>query len=76
MSDVRPVGTVEEKGFAAPAPCKIEALLESIARGAIVEGVNDVDGAIDDGRGMKEVFVFIIWRPYNSSLANIASWNK
>jgi hypothetical protein len=51
MSDVRPVGTVNEEGFAAPAPYKTEALLESIVRGAIVEGVNDVEG----GREVKFV---------------------
>jgi hypothetical protein len=44
MSDVRPVGTVDEEGFAAPVPCKTEALLRSIARGVAVEGVNNVDG--------------------------------
>jgi hypothetical protein len=97
MSDVCPVGTVDEEGFASPVPCKIEALLRSIARGAIVEGVNDVeggheaefiveerppkgiavlDGAIDVERGMKEVFLFIGWRPYNSFFVNKASWNK
>jgi hypothetical protein len=47
MSDVHPVGTVDKEGFAAPAPFKIEALLESIARGAIVEGVDDVEGGHD-----------------------------
>jgi hypothetical protein len=44
MSDVRPVGIVDEEGFAAPAPYKTEALLRSIARGAVVEGVDDVEG--------------------------------
>jgi hypothetical protein len=44
MSDVRPVGTVDAEGFTAPAPCKTEALLGSIARGAVVEGVNDMEG--------------------------------
>jgi hypothetical protein len=43
MSDVRSVGTVDEEGFTAPVPCKIEVLLGSVARGAIVEGVNDVE---------------------------------
>jgi hypothetical protein len=87
MSDVRPVGIVDEEGFAAPAPCKIEDLLGSVAQGAVVEGVDDVeggreakfvieerapegvavlDGAADVEQGMKEVFVFISWRPYNS----------
>jgi hypothetical protein len=44
MYDVCPIGMVDEEGFAAPAPYKIEALLRSVARGAIVEGVNDVEG--------------------------------
>jgi hypothetical protein len=47
MSDVRPVGTMDEEGFAAPAPCKTEALLRSIARGAVVEGVDDVEGGCE-----------------------------
>jgi hypothetical protein len=41
---VRPVGTVDEEGFAAPTPYKTEALLRSIARGTIVEGVDNVEG--------------------------------
>jgi hypothetical protein len=45
MSDVRVVGTVDKEGFAFAAPCKIEALLESIPWGAVVEGVDDVEGA-------------------------------
>jgi hypothetical protein len=44
MFDVRPVGMVDEEGFAAPAPYKTEALLRSVARGAVVEGVDDVEG--------------------------------
>jgi hypothetical protein len=46
MSNVRLVGTGDKEGFAAPgpAPYKIEALLRFVARGAIVEGVNDVEG--------------------------------
>jgi hypothetical protein len=40
------------------------------------EGVALLDGAVDVERGMKEVFVFIGWRLYNSFSANIASWNK
>jgi hypothetical protein len=44
MSDVRPIGTVDEEGFAAPTPYKTEALLRSVARGAVVEGVDDVEG--------------------------------
>jgi hypothetical protein len=56
MSDVCSVGTVDEEGFTAPVPCKIEVLLGSVARGAVVEGVveertPDViavrDGAVD-----------------------------
>jgi hypothetical protein len=44
MSDVHPVGTVDEEGFATPAPCKTEALLGSVAWGAVVEGVDDIEG--------------------------------
>jgi hypothetical protein len=40
------------------------------------EGVALLDGAVDVERGMKEVFIFIGWRLYNSFSANIASWNK
>jgi hypothetical protein len=47
MSDVRLVGIVDEEGFSAPAPCKIEALLGSIARGAVVEGVDDMEGGCE-----------------------------
>jgi hypothetical protein len=47
MSDVHSVGIVDEEGFAAPTPYKIEALLGSVARGAIVEGVNDVEGGLE-----------------------------
>jgi hypothetical protein len=70
MSDVHLVGTVDEEGFAAPAPCKTEALLGYVACGVVVEGVDKerdpegivvLDGAIDVERGMKEVFVFVGW---------------
>jgi hypothetical protein len=44
MSNVRLVGTVDEEGFAAPAPCEIEALLGSVARGAVAEVVDDIEG--------------------------------
>jgi hypothetical protein len=44
MSDVRPVGTVDEEAFAT-APCKTEILLRYVAWGAIVEGVNNMEGA-------------------------------
>jgi hypothetical protein len=44
MSDVRPVGTVDEGGFAAPVPYKTEGLLRSVARDAVVEGVDDMEG--------------------------------
>jgi hypothetical protein len=47
MSDVHPVGMVDGEGFDAPAPCKTEALLRSIAQGAIVEGVDDVEGGCE-----------------------------
>jgi hypothetical protein len=45
MPDVRLVGTVDGKGFAAAAPCETEVLLGSVAQGAAVEGVDDVEGA-------------------------------
>jgi hypothetical protein len=45
MSDVRPVGTVDDEGFAAATPYETEGLLESIAWGAIVEDVDDMGGA-------------------------------
>jgi hypothetical protein len=46
MSDVPLVGIVDEEGFAAvAAPCETEALLRSVARGAVVEGIDDVEGA-------------------------------
>jgi hypothetical protein len=51
MSDVRPVGIVDEEGIAAPAPCKTEDLLGSVAQGAVVEGVDDVEG------GREAIFV-------------------
>jgi hypothetical protein len=36
---------VDEEGCATPAPCKTKALLRSVARGAVVEGVDDVEGS-------------------------------
>jgi hypothetical protein len=45
MSDVRLVGTVDDEGFAATAPCETKVLLGFVARGAAVEGVDDVKGA-------------------------------
>jgi hypothetical protein len=47
MSDVQLVQTVDEEGFVVPAPCKTEALLGSIVRGAVVEGVDDMEGACE-----------------------------
>jgi hypothetical protein len=47
VSDVHLVGTVDEEGFAAPVPHKIEALLGSVARGTVVEGVDDVEGGCE-----------------------------
>jgi hypothetical protein len=44
MSNVRPVGIVDEDGIAALVPYKTEALLGSVARGAVVEGVDDMEG--------------------------------
>jgi hypothetical protein len=45
MSDVRPVEIVDDEGFIAIVPCKIEGILRSIAYGAAPEGVNDVEAA-------------------------------
>jgi hypothetical protein len=45
MSDVRPVGIVDNEGFAAATPCETEVLLGSIPLGATVEGVDNVEGA-------------------------------
>jgi hypothetical protein len=53
MSDVRPVGTVDEEAFAAATPCETEALLEFIACVAIAEGVDDVEAA-QEVRGVIE----------------------
>jgi hypothetical protein len=44
MFDVRLIEMGDEEGFSIPAPCKTEALLGSVVQGAIVEGVNDVEG--------------------------------
>jgi hypothetical protein len=41
MSDVHPVGTVEEEGFSAAAPYKTEALLRT------VDGAREAEGVID-----------------------------
>jgi hypothetical protein len=38
---------VDKEGFTAPAPCKTEALLGSIAWGAIIEGVDDIEGGCE-----------------------------
>ncbi len=62
MFDVRPVGTVDEEGFAAPAPCKTEALLGSIAWGIVLEGVDDVEG------GREAEFVIEEWAPEGVAL--------
>jgi hypothetical protein len=45
MSDVRSVETVDDEGFATAAPSETKVLLGSIAWGAAVEGVDDVEGA-------------------------------
>jgi hypothetical protein len=45
MSDVRPVGTKDDEGFATASPCKLEVLLRSIVRGATAEGVDDIEEA-------------------------------
>jgi hypothetical protein len=36
---------VDEECFPAAYPCKIEVLLRSVVRGAILEGVDDMEGA-------------------------------
>jgi hypothetical protein len=51
MSDVRPIGTVDEEVFATSVPCKTEALLGSVVRCAIVDGVDDVE------RGCESEFI-------------------
>jgi hypothetical protein len=45
MSDVCPARTVDDEGFGAAAPYKTEVLLGSVARGAVVEGIDDMEGA-------------------------------
>jgi hypothetical protein len=40
------------------------------------EEVAALDGVVDVVRGGNEFFDFVDWRPCNSFLANIASWNK
>jgi hypothetical protein len=54
MSDVRSVETVDEEGFVVPAPCKTEVLLGSVARGDVVEGVNDMEGGCEAEVVIKE----------------------
>jgi hypothetical protein len=94
MSDVHPVGTEDDERFVVAAPYETKVLLWSVARGAAIEGVDDVEGvretegvieerapegiAVLDGvvgaeRGMKEVFVFIVWHPCKSFSTNITS---
>jgi hypothetical protein len=57
MSDVRLVGTVDEEVFAAPMPCKTEALLRFVAWGTVVECVDDVEG------GREVEFIIDLWAP-------------
>jgi hypothetical protein len=45
MSDVRLVGTMDDEGFPTATPYEIEVLPGSVARGATVEGVIDMEGA-------------------------------
>jgi hypothetical protein len=54
MSDVRPVGTMKEEGFAAVAPYKIKALLGFVAQSAAIEGVDNVEGAWEAEDVVKE----------------------
>jgi hypothetical protein len=44
MFDVRPVGIVDNEGFAVAAPYETEVLLGYVARGAAAEGVDDIEG--------------------------------
>jgi hypothetical protein len=53
MSDMRLVEMVNEEGFVVPVPCETEALLGSIARGAIAEGVDDMEG-VREAKGVIE----------------------
>jgi hypothetical protein len=48
MSGVRLVGMDDEEGFTAPAPYKTKDLLGFVARGAIVEGVDNMEGGCED----------------------------
>jgi hypothetical protein len=54
ISDVRLAGTVDDEGFAATTPYKTEVLLRSIAWGATVEGVDDIEGAREAEGVIKE----------------------
>jgi hypothetical protein len=40
------------------------------------KGIAVLDGVVDAGRGAKEVFIFVSWRPCNSFSANIVSCYK
>jgi hypothetical protein len=51
---VRLAGTVDDEGFAATTPYKTEVLLRSIAWGATVEGVDDIEGAREAEGVIKE----------------------
>jgi hypothetical protein len=44
---------VDEEGFTAATPCKIEALFRSVAWGVVGEGVDDVEGA-HEAKGVVE----------------------
>jgi hypothetical protein len=54
MYDVRLVEMMDEEGFTAAAPYKIEALLESVVQGAVPEGVDDMEGACQAKGVIKE----------------------
>jgi hypothetical protein len=45
---------MDEEGFIAAAPYKIEALLESVVQGAVPEGVDDMEGACQAKGVVKE----------------------
>jgi hypothetical protein len=49
---------------------------EGVVKKRAPEGVAVLDGVVGAERGVKEVFIFVVWQPCNSFLANIASWNK
>jgi hypothetical protein len=51
MLDVRPV---DEEDFIVVVPYKIEGLLDSVAHGIALEGINNVEGAHEGGGVVEE----------------------